>query len=229
MSFLHDISISFANDNSSLQRYDIGFQHASLGATLDNIVALGDKKSMPDILQGFVNTANSKIIVFQIDRALNIDFNDVKIEHGVELLHSDDEYQALYDGFLQQNGMNVRQNTIGKQDDGHIADKEMNLKLSSLYYYNDNNWGCTVNNRFIKKSNQDEVHSNVSIVKVNKDNILFVLNETKEDDIVKIRQLKNSNYRYRSAYYIVKNGKIKSLMFRLYTGQSINLKSFKIR
>ena len=142
--------------------------------------------------------------------------------------HSDDEYQALYNKFIQQNIRDARQGMRDIQDNDDYIE-EVNLKLSSLYYYDDNNWGCKINNRFVKKSNQNDAHNDVSIVKVNKDSILFVLNRTKEDDIEKIRKLKKSNYQYRSDYYIVKNGKTQSVMFRLHIGQSINLKSFKIK
>ena len=173
---------------------------------------------------------NNKIINFQVDKALNVNFNDIQIDDGVELLHSDDEYQVLYNRFIKQNiRIDSKQKRTAEQeedDDGYI--KETNLKLSSLYYYNDNDWGCKINNRFIKKKNQNEAHGNVSIVKVNKDNVLFVLNRTKKEDLEKVKKLKKSKYRYNNDYYIVKNGDIQSVMFRLHIGQSINLKNFKI-
>ena len=230
MLFLYDIRMSFADDVVNLQKNDESSKQKLLNSTLDDTISLEDKKSEFSAKQISTNNLNNKIITFQINRALNVDFNDIKVDDGIGFLHSDDEYQALYNMFVNQNiKLNTRQKMQDMQDDEDDYIKEMNLKLSSLYYYNDNNWGCKINNRFIKKSNQNEAHSNVSIVKVNKDNILFILNRTKADDIEKIRKLKKSNYKYRSDYYIVKNGKTQSVMFRLYIGQSINLKSFRIQ
>ena len=228
--FLYDIGMSFADDVVNLQKNDESSKQKLLNSTLDDTISLEDKKSEFSAKQISTNNQNNKIITFQINRALNVDFNDIKVDDGIGFLHSDDEYQALHNMFVNQNiKLNTQQRMQDMQDDEDDYIKEMNLKLSSLYYYNDNNWGCKINNRFIKKSNQNEAHSNVSIVKVNKDNILFILNRTKADDIEKIRKLKKANYKYRSDYYIVKNGKTQSVMFRLYIGQSINLKSFQIQ
>ena len=229
MLFVYDICISFADEISNAKYNDIVSQQTAT-PVLNNGVLLDDNGGKIDMKQATTINLNNKIITFQINRALNVDFNDIKVDDGIGFLHSDDEYQALYNMFVNQNiKLNTRQRMQDMQDDEDGYIKEMNLKLSSLYYYDDNNWGCKINNRFIKKSNQNEAHSNVSIVKVNKDNILFILNRTKADDIEKIRKLKKSNYKYRSDYYIVKNGKTQSVMFRLYIGQSINLKSFQIQ
>lgn len=229
MLFLYDIRMLFADEISNAKYNDIVSQQIATPA-LNNGVLSDDNGGKIDMKQATTINLNNKIITFQINRALNVDFNDIKVDDGIGFLHSDDEYQALHNMFVNQNiKLNTKQRMQDMQDDEDDYIKEMNLKLSSLYYYNDNNWGCKINNRFIKKSNQNEAHSNVSIVKVNKDNILFILNRTKADDIEKIRKLKKSNYKYRSDYYIVKNGKTQSVMFRLYIGQSINLKSFQIQ
>ena len=227
MLFVYDICISFADEISNAKYNDIVFQQTAT-PVLNNGVLSDDNGDKIDVKQATTMNLNNKIITFQINRALNVDFNDIKVADGIGFLHSDDEYQALYNKFVQQNIRDERQKMRDIQDNDDYI-KEMNLKLSSLYYYDDNNWGCKINNRFIKKSNQNDAHNNVSIVKVNKDSILFVLNRTKEDDIEKIRKLKKSNYQYRSDYYIVKSGKTQSVMFRLHIGQSINLKSFKIK
>ena len=227
MLFVYDICISFADEISNTKYNDIVSQQTA-APVLNNGVLSDDNGGEIDMKQTTTTGLNNKIITFQINRALNVNFNDIKIYDGIGFLHSDDEYQALYNKFIQQNIRDARQGMRDIQDNDDYI-KEVNLKLSSLYYYDDNNWGCKINNRFIKKSNQNDAHNNVSIVKVNKDSILFVLNRTKEDDIEKIRKLKKSNYQYRSDYYIVKNGKTQSVMFRLHIGQSINLKSFKIK
>ena len=229
MLFLYDIRMLFADEISNAKYNDIVSQQTATPVS-NNGVSSDNNSGEIDMKQATTINLNNKIITFQINRALNVDFNDIKVDDGIGFLHSDDEYQALYNMFVNQNiKLNTRQRMQDMQDDEDGYIKEMNLKLSSLYYYDDNNWGCKINNRFIKKSNQNDAHNNVSIVKVNKDSILFVLNRTKEDDIEKIRKLKKSNYQYRSDYYIVKNGKTQSVMFRLHIGQSINLKSFKIK
>ena len=227
MLFVYDICISFADEISNAKYNDIVFQQTATPIS-NNGVSSDNNSGEIDMKQATTINLNNKIITFQINRALNVDFNDIKVDDGIGFLHSDDEYQALYNKFIQQNIRDAQQRMRDIQDNDDYI-KEVNLKLSSLYYYDDNNWGCKINNRFIKKSNQNDAHNNVSIVKVNKDSILFVLNRTKEDDIEKIRKLKKSNYQYRSDYYIVKNGKTQSVMFRLHIGQSINLKSFKIK
>ena len=227
MLFVYDMCISFADEISNAKYNDIVSQQTATPIS-NNGVSSDNNSGEIDMKQATTINLNNKIITFQINRALNVDFNDIKVDDGIGFLHSDDEYQALYNKFIQQNIRDAQQRMRDIQDNDDYI-KEMNLKLSSLYYYDDNNWGCKINNRFIKKSNQNGAHNNVSIVKVNKDSILFVLNRTKEDDIEKIRKLKKSNYQYRSDYYIVKNGKTQSVMFRLHIGQSINLKSFKIK
>ena len=227
MLFVYDMCISFADEISNAKYNDIVSQQTATPIS-NNGVSSDNNSGEIDMKQATTINLNNKIITFQINRALNVDFNDIKVDDGIGFLHSDDEYQALYNKFIQQNIRDAQQRMRDIQDNDDYI-KEVNLKLSSLYYYDDNNWGCKINNRFIKKSNQNDAHNNVSIVKVNKDSILFVLNRTKEDDIEKIRKLKKSNYQYRSDYYIVKNGKTQSVMFRLHIGQSINLKSFKIK
>lgn len=229
--FLCDICIAVADDAVVWQDNDVNIQQVSSKSNdgLDNANIIEDKQGALSSKRLQESNSTGRIITFQINEALNINFDDIKLKDVVELLHENDEYQALRDGFAQQN-LDRRKKTTLTQEDGegdYIEDAI--LKLSSLYYYNDNNWGCKINDKFIKKSNQNNVNSNVSIVKINKDSILFVLNKTKEKDIEKIRKLKKTKYKYSSDYYIVKNGTTKSLMFRLYIGQSIDLNSFEIK
>ena len=229
MLFLCDICISFADDVVDSQMHDANAKQILSNRMPENKEKSQDEKNTFSLEGKPVSYVNNKIIHFKIQSALNIKFNDMKPEDEIELLHSNDEYQELYNKFLQQNiRADARKKLAEIQEDDDYT-KDVNLKLLSLYYYNDNDWGCKINNRFIKKSNQNDAHGNVSIVKVNKDSVLFVLNKTKEDDIVKIKKLKQSNYKYSSDYYIVKNGNMKSVMFRLHIGQSINLKSFQIK
>ena len=227
--FLYDICISFANEISNMKDNGINSKELATPA-LENGDLSDNNNGKVDVNQTATMDLKNKVITFQIEKALNVNLSDIKVDNGISFFHSDDEYLVLYNKFIRQNvRLNMPQRVVSVQDDHDDSIQETYLKLSSLYYYNDNNWGCTINNRFIKNGNQDKAHNNVSIVKVNKDNILFILKRTKEEDIEKIRKLKKSDYKYRSDYYIVKSGKMRSVMFRLYIGQSINLTSFIIQ
>ena len=223
-------NIVIADETGNVEQSNIGNKTPSSTVIGQNVIT---KNAVVGANVGKqMNVVNSKIIKFQLNEALNSDFHDIRIDDGIEFLHSDNEYQTLYDKFVKQNvKIDNTKKTRNMQDDEDDEDmiKETKLKLSSLYYYNDDNWGCKINNRFIKKSNQNEAHSGVSIVKVNKDSILFVLNKTKEKDIENVRKLKKAKYRYNNDYYIVKNGNVQYIMFRLHIGQSINLKNFHIK
>ena len=172
---------------------------------------------------------DDRVVVFNIVDALNIKFDDVNFKKGIGLLHNDDEYRILYDKFMQQNDKS--NNTANNEPGGVVPaaafDQSRIIKLSSLYYYDKDSWGCKVNNKFINRGNQNEVHDDVSIVKVNRDNILFILNTTSDEDVGNVRKLKKS--KYVDNYYIVKNGGKRSIMFRLYIGQSIDLTNLQIK
>ncbi len=172
-------------------------------------------------------------IKFENDKYLNLDIDSIEY-YDAGILEDKNKFKFCYKTFMVQNDPITKQKEINKNEAENII-KQNNLKIStqfvkltSLVYFDDKHWDCKINNKTFNYKTQNEVHKNVSIVKVNKQSILFVLNNTTEDIINKIIDIKKKKKKYHTNFYIVSNGGKKVFMFRLFIGQTIDLQTLKI-
>lgn len=172
-------------------------------------------------------------IKFENDKYLNPNIDGISY-YDLHILEDENKFKICYKTFMIQNDPITKQKEINKNEAEYVI-KQNNVKLStqlvkltSLVYFDDKHWNCKINNKTFNYNTQNTVHKNVSIVKVNKQSILFVLNNTTEDIINKVVDIKKKKKQYYTNFYIVSNGGKKVFMFRLFTGQTIDLQTLKI-
>lgn len=172
-------------------------------------------------------------VKFDAEQYLNFNIDDI-VYHNMYFLEDDNKFKVFYKTFMIQNDPITQQKEINKNTaeniirQNHVKLSDQFVKLTSLMYFDDKNWHCKINNKKFDYKMRNEIHKNVSIVKVNKQSILFVLNNTTEDIINKVIDIKKHKEQYYTNFYIVSNKKKKVLMFRLFIGQTIDLETLKI-
>gem|GEM_PF-6763436 len=103
------------------------------------------------------------------------------------------------------------------------------LYLYSLVYFNDQDWNIKVNKQIIPYKDKDNLKNDVvSILKVNKGSVVFVMNDTDDEMIKKVNKLIEKKVPYSHSYFIVKQKHRTYVAFKLYIGQKIDLETMKI-
>ena len=178
-----------------------------------------------------IKTGSNFSVDFDMIGQMNFDIDDIQYYKWF-LVESNDEYDFMYNKFLEQNDPVKKKQLEEQINNKNLSSKakssDYNISLTNLTYFNIKNWSCRINNKDITYKNQENCHKNVSIVKVNKQSVLFVMNETNEDILKKIKDIQKEKKPYYTNFYIIKHNTKRVAMFRLFTGQSINLETMQI-
>ena len=113
-----------------------------------------------------------------------------------------------------------------KQEGGKI---KRILSLKSLVYFNDKDWIVRVNKQIIPYKDKDNLKNDVvSILKVDKTSVVFVMNATDELLVKKVNDLISKNVPYKNSYFVIRQKHKTYVAFKLYIGQRIDLNTMKI-
>ena len=98
-----------------------------------------------------------------------------------------------------------------------------------MVYFNDKDWIVRVNKQIIPYKDKDNLKNDVvSILKVDKTSVVFVMNATDEWLVKKVNDLISKNVPYKNSYFVIRQKHKTYVAFKLYIGQRIDLNTMKI-
>ena len=153
----------------------------------------------------FINDSN-KIFNQNLDKAIL----DKAIENAV-------------DNSVTKENVNDKDNIINN------AIKTTKINLLSLLYLNSKEWSARINNMKITNKSDTKITDDIKIITVKKNYILFLILKPIDDIfLMKIKDLQKNNIMYSNNYFLVNNKNNDFLIFKLQTGESIDLDTILI-
>ena len=179
----------------------------------------------------FAGMLNQLFTDFDKQKAQNVDYNNAKYRNPGFIEDEDEIYNIKdtlrgYDVLSDEEVEKLKKDKTEKKRDVAIANW---MKIYYLFYNGPNDWKCKINNRIITNDTEQKLTDNATILKVNKNNIIFLLNTISDAYLENIRHFKEKKYAYADNYHIFTDvdGK-KYVVFKLYSGQQIDLDTMQI-
>ena len=179
----------------------------------------------------FTGMLNQLFTEFDKQKAQNIDYNNAKYKNP-GFIEDDDEIYNIkdtlkgYDLLSDEEVEKLKKDKSEKKKDVAIANW---MKIYYLFYNGPNDWKCKINNNIITNDTEQKLTDDTTILKVNKNSIIFLLNTISNTYLENIKHFKDNKYAYADNYHIFTDvdGK-RYVVFKLYAGQKINLDTMTI-
>ena len=179
----------------------------------------------------FGGMLNELFTNFDKQKANNVDYNNAKyinpgfIEDEDEIYNIKDTLSG-YDALSDEEVEKLKKDKTEKKNDLAVANW---MKIYYLFYNGPNDWKCKINNHIITNETEQKLTDNTTILRVNKNSIIFLLNTISDAYLENIKHFKEKRYAYADNYHIFTDidGK-QYIVFKLYAGQKINLDTMQI-
>ncbi len=164
----------------------------------------------------FVNKSKTEEIIAKINQ---YDFTKSSKENSARIMQSQEDLSIL-EKIIK----------TGKAEIGQSYNRN-GVYLMSLIYENSKNWISRINGKIFTQETEDYINQEISILKIEKNYIIFKINNVNQEKIDKINKIKSEGGSYISSYFVVpvQKSQINALAFKLYVGQEINLETFRIK
>ena len=179
----------------------------------------------------FTGMLNQLFTEFDKQKAQNIDYNNAKYKNP-GFIEDDDEIYNIkdtlkgYDLLSDEEVEKLKKDKSEKKKDVAIANW---MKIYYLFYNGPNDWKCKINNNIITNDTEQKLTDNTTILKVNKNSIIFLLNTISNTYLENIKHFKDNKYAYADNYHIFTDVDGKQyVVFKLYAGQKIDLDTMTI-
>ena len=179
----------------------------------------------------FTSMLNELFTNFDKQKVSNTDYNNVQFKNPGFIEDEDEIYNIKdtlkgYDALSDEEIERLKKDKSEKKNDVAAANW---MKIYYLFYNGPNDWKCKINNNIVTNETEQKLTDNTTILKVNKNSIIFLLNTISDAYLENIKQFKEKRYAYADNYHIFTDidGK-KYVVFKLYAGQKINLDTMQI-
>ena len=179
----------------------------------------------------FAGMLNQLFTDFDKQKAQNVDYNNAKYRNPGFIEDEDEIYNIKdtlrgYDLLSDEEIEKLKKDKSEKKKDVAVVNW---MKIYYLFYNGPNDWKCKIDNNIITNETEQKLTDNTTILKVNKNNIIFLLNTISDTYLENIKHFKENKYAYADNYHIFTDidGK-KYIVFKLYAGQKINLDTMQI-
>lgn len=179
----------------------------------------------------FAGMLNQLFTDFDKQKAQDVDYNNAKYRNPGFIEDEDEIYNIKdtlrgYDLLSDEEIEKIKKDKTEKKKDVTVANW---MKIYYLFYNGPNDWKCKINNNIITNDTEQKLTDNATILKVNKNSIIFLLNTISNTYLENIKHFKENKYAYADNYHIFTDvdGK-RYVVFKLYAGQKINLDTMQI-
>ena len=179
----------------------------------------------------FSSMLNDLFTKFDKKKAQDIDYNNAKyrnpgfIEDEDEIYNINDTLRG-YDLLSDEEIEKLKKDKSEKKNEAYVSNW---MKIYYLLYNGPNDWKCKINNNIITNDTEQKLTDNTTILRVNKNSIIFLLNTISDAYLENIKHFKEKKYAYADNYHIFTDidGK-QYVVFKLYAGQKIDLDTMQI-
>ena len=207
------------------------FTEAAKDLTNDGSDIKKDIKSGKISSKDFAGMLNQLFTDFDKQKAQDVDYNNAKYRNPGFIEDEDEIYNIKdtlrgYDLLSDEEIEKIKKDKTEKKKDVTVANW---MKIYYLFYNGPNDWKCKINNNIITNDTEQKLTDNATILKVNKNSIIFLLNTISNTYLENIKHFKENKYAYADNYHIFTDvdGK-RYVVFKLYAGQKINLDTMQI-
>jgi len=179
----------------------------------------------------FAGMLNQLFTDFDKQKAQDVDYNNAKYRNPGFIEDEDEIYNIKdtlkgYDLLSDEEVEKLKKDKTEKKNEAHISNW---MKIYYLFYNSPNDWKCKINNHIITNETEQKLTDNTTILRVNKNSIIFLLNTISDTYLENINRFKEKKYAYSENYHIFTDidGK-KYIVFKLYAGQKIDLDTMQI-
>ena len=207
------------------------FTEAAKDLTNDGSDIKKDIKSGKISSKDFAGMLNQLFTDFDKQKAQDVDYNNAKYRNPGFIEDEDEIYNikdtlSRYDLLSDEEIEKMKKDKTEKKKDVIVTNW---MKIYYLFYNGPNDWKCKINNDIITNDTEQKLTDNTTILKVNKNSIIFLLNTISNTYLENIKHFKENKYAYADNYHIFTDvdGK-RYVVFKLYAGQKINLDTMQI-
>ena len=179
----------------------------------------------------FGGLLNELFTDFDKKKAQNIDYNNTKYKNPGFIEDEDEIYNIKdtlrsYDVLSDEEVEKLKKDKSEKKKDVAVANW---MKIYYLFYNGPDDWKCKINNNIITNETEQKLTDDTTILKVNKNSIIFLLNTISDAYLENIKLFKERKYAYADNYHIFTDVDGKQyVVFKLYAGQKIDLDTMQI-
>ena len=207
------------------------FTEAAKDLTSDSSEIKKALKSKKISKEDFGGMLNELFTNFDKQKALNVDYNNAQYKNPGFIEDEDEIYNIKdtlrgYDLLSDEEVEKLKKDKSEKKSDAAVSNW---MKIYYLFYNGPNDWKCKINNKVITNETEQKLTDSTTILKVNKNSIIFLLNTISDSYIENIKFFKDKKYAYADNYHIFTDidGK-QYVVFKLYSGQKIDLDTMQI-
>jgi hypothetical protein len=179
----------------------------------------------------FAGMLNQLFTDFDKQKAQEVDYNNAKYRNPGFIEDEDEIYNIKdtlkgYDLLSDEEVEKLKKDKTEKKNDAAVANW---MQIYYLFYNSPNDWKCKINNHIITNETEQKLTDNTTILRVNKNSIIFLLNTISDTYLENIKRFKEKKYAYSENYHIFTDidGK-QYVVFKLYAGQKIDLDTMQI-
>ena len=161
----------------------------------------------------------------------NFDYNNAKYRNPGFIEDEDEIYNIKdtlrgYDLLSDEEVEKLKKDKTEKKNEAAVANW---MKVYYLFYNGPEDWKCKINDKVITNETEQKLTDNTTILRVNKNSIIFLLNTISDTYLENIKYFKEKKYAYSDNYHIFTDidGK-RYVVFKLYSGQKIDLDTMQI-
>lgn len=179
----------------------------------------------------FGGLLNELFTDFDKKKTQNIDYNNTKYKNPGFIEDEDEIYNIKdtlrsYDVLSDEEVEKLKKDKSEKKKDVAVANW---MKIYYLFYNGPDDWKCKINNNIVTNETEQKLTDDTTILKVNKNSIIFLLNTISDAYLENIKLFKERKYAYADNYHIFTDVDGKQyVVFKLYAGQKIDLDTMQI-
>ena len=214
------------------------------------IIKLEPEKQKEEKKKDKAKTSSTLFTIFNKKKALKFNYKTAK-DDDYSFLENADELKVIKQIITEQLNPEIKKKRIEEQRKKESMQAELEaikantstlvekkqeggrvkrfISLKSLVYFNDKDWIVRVNKQIIPYKDKDNLKNDVvSILKVDKTSVVFVMNAADELLVKKVNDLIGRNVPYKNSYFVIRQKHKTYVAFKLYIGQRIELDTMRI-